>query len=363
MKKAVKLIVLSLLLSLVSCKDPNPKLNLYRKTSLETGFNTFVELMAYTKQESEFEEYYNILKKEFIKYHQLYDIYNNYPNINNLKTINDKAGQEKVKVDPKIIELLTLSKKLYIETNKNLDCSCGSVLKIYHSYREKGQELNRQGQLGTLPDLDQLTNNYQYCGYKYLEIDEKSNTVYLSHPLAQIDVGSLAKGYATEKVAQILKKHGLKHGVLNAGGNVKFIGPKPNNQKWISGIADPSQKVVSLLNFETTQNQTVVTSGNYQNYYLANNNTKVSHIIDFKTLRPANYYDSVTIVTSDSALADGFSTALFSLDYNSAIQMIKHLKKAFNISLEVIFVSKNKINKDSIYQNGFYINYTKGLKV
>lgn len=79
------------------------------------------------------------------------------------------------------------------------------------------------GQLGTLPDLAQLTKNYQYCGYKYLEIDEKNNTVYLSHPLAQIDVGGLAKGYATEKVAQILKDHGLKHGVLNAGGNVKFM--------------------------------------------------------------------------------------------------------------------------------------------
>lgn len=362
MKKNVFIIILVFLFCLLSCKKQE-ELKMFKKTSVNSGFDTFIELISYEKNQEEFDKKFEVVTSNFLSYHKLFDIYHNYENINNLKTINNMAGVKAVKVDNEIINLLKQAKKLYDITEKVFDISCGSVLKIYHKYRDEGLEKNAAGKLGSTPDENTLKNAYNYCGFKYLEIDEKEKTVFLKDKHVALDVGGLAKGYATEKIAQKLKDEGVKNAVINAGGNLKILGNKIDGSFWKTGITDPSQKVPSLLNFNAYENSTVVTSGNYQNYYIGPNKEKIHHIIDFtKTLRPANYFDSVTIITTDSGLADGISTTLFCLPYEKAMKLIPILEKAFNIKIDAVFASGKKINENSIFSNNYYINYTDNLK-
>lgn len=362
MKKIKIIAILLMTFCLLSCKKKE-ELKMFKKTSVNSGFDTFIELISYEKNQKEFDEKFEIVTKDFTKYHQLFDIYHNYENINNLKTINDKAGLEAIKVDDEIINLLKQAKELYDVTGKVFDVSCGSVLKIYHDYRDKGLEKNAKGELGDIPNEEVLKNAYNYCGFKYLDINEKEKTVFLKDKHVSIDVGGLAKGYATEQIAKKLKNEGVENAVLNAGGNLKILGNKIDGSFWKTGITDPSQKVPSLLNFNTKENSTIVTSGNYQNFYVGKNKEKIHHIIDFtKTLKPAQYFDSVTIITTDSGLADGISTTLFCLPYEKAIKLIPILEKKFNIKIDAVFASQKKIDEHSILSNDYYINYTDGLK-
>ena len=101
-------------------------------------FNTVTEIVAYTKDEEEFRELANFIYAELEEYHQLYDKYNSYDGINNIKTINDYAGKEPVKVDQRIIDLLKFSIYANELSKGNVNIGMGSVLEIWHDYRSLG---------------------------------------------------------------------------------------------------------------------------------------------------------------------------------------------------------------------------------
>ncbi len=201
-KKIISIITLLLLLS--GCKSN--KLTLYRDVSFDVGFNTPFTLMLYTKDQQEFDEYFEIMKDEVRYMNSLFDIYNDYEGVNNIKTINDNANIKPVKVDPLIIDLLILSKQLSSETDYLFDPTMGAVLKIWHDAREAGMALNRENKYGKSPEYEILVSASEYVGWKYIEIDEANQTVFINNENAALDVGAIAKGYAVERVAQILEE-------------------------------------------------------------------------------------------------------------------------------------------------------------
>ena len=103
-------------------------------------------------------------------------------------------------------------------------------------------------------------------------------------------------------------------GIINVGGNVCAIGIPPDRDFWNIGIQDPNNPSEIYDKIDITAGESVVTSGNYQRYYIVDNKV-YHHIIDPKTLMPANIYKNVTIVLNDSSIADMLSTSLFILPY------------------------------------------------
>ena len=94
-----------------------------------------------------------LLRQKLMHYHQLYDIYHTYEGINNIKSINDAAGKNPVKVDKEIIELLKIGKEMYEKTDGKLQIVYGSVLSLWHEYRERGMENPKQAQLPPKEEL------------------------------------------------------------------------------------------------------------------------------------------------------------------------------------------------------------------
>lgn len=275
----------------------------YQATFLDL-FNTVTTIVGLAETEEEFQEYAKSIYDELMVYHQLFDIYNEYEGINNLKTINDHAGIEPVLVDERIIELLSDCQTYYKKTDGRVNIAMGSVLALWHESRNDGINDPRNAKL---PDHEDLAEASQHTDIQNMILDKESATVYLMDADMRLDVGAVAKGWATEKAAESCKSGYL----ISVGGNVCATGPKDEKDTpWVVGIQNPDETDGSYLHTVYVTKGCVVTSGDYQRTYAVNGKL-YHHIIDPDTLYPSEYWRSVTIVSQDSGVADALSTALF----------------------------------------------------
>lgn len=285
-------------------------------------FDTLTSIVGYAENQESFEAEVQKIKADLEVYHQLYDIYNSYPGITNLKDINDRAGQGPVQVDVKIIELLKYCRQAYELTGGQVNVAMGSVLKIWHDYREEGVN---DPDAARVPALQILQEASKHTGFSDMIIDEVNQTIELKDPDMLLDVGAVAKGYATEQVTQAAIKRGADHMLLSVGGNVRAIGFRNENaEPWRVGIENPDDEIEEYLTIVKVSDLSVVTSGVYERYYEVDGQS-YHHIIDPVTLFPENRYLSVSIVTHDSGLADVLSTALFNMSLEEGRQLIESL--------------------------------------
>ena len=255
------------------------------------------------------------------EYHQLFDIYHEYSGINNLCTVNKMAGGEAVTVDARLMEFLLYAKELYELTGGEMNVMMGSVLTLWHNAREAASEDPKNAYV---PAEEDLAEAAKHTDISLLELDEENNTVRISDPLASIDVGALGKGYATEMAAQKAETLGCESYVLNVGGNIRIISAKIDGSGWVTGIRNPQDPDGSFAVSLDLTDTACVTSGTYERYYMVDGE-KYHHIIDKDTLYPADYFESLTVVTKDSGLADALSTALFCMSYEDGLALAEKL--------------------------------------
>ncbi len=322
--------VLSYLLAILTVLLP-----LFTFTSCEKGkekftayyfdyFDTATTVVGYENSQEDFDKVCEIIKSELNTYHRLFTIYTSYDNLNNLCTVNKvkDGNHQKIKVDKKIIDLLTFCKDFYNKTDGVLNVYSGSVLSIWRSYREAGMN---DPQNAKIPPLFDLKEAAKHSDIDNVIIDEKNNTVFIADSQMTLDVGAVAKGYAVERVAETLEKNGVTGYVLNVGGNVRAIG-NANGEPFKIGIENPDtdseEKYIAYLKI---QDLSLVTSGNYQRFYTVNGKN-YHHIIDFETLMPGEKYNSVSVLTKDSGVADALSTTLFLLDLEDGKALVEAME-------------------------------------
>ncbi len=318
------ILLLGLLLLLTGCSRKETSSNVTPQGRAYFDlFDTVSYIYSYKgDSEEEFilnaDEVYSVL----LKYHRLFDIYHEYEGINNLCTINSNPLCD-IAVEDELVEFLLYAKRMAKVTNGEMDVMMGSVLSLWHDARYSDTPY--------LPDAETLENASHYTGFDFLEINEEKKTVKLLSSSSSIDPGALGKGYATEKAAKELEEKGVSSYVLNIGGNIRIIGSKIDNSGWRTGIKDPKDPENSFVVMLSLKDTSCVTSGSYERYFTLDG-VKYSHIIDKDTLYPASYYDSVSIIVKDSALADALSTALFSMDYEEG------RKLALSLGADAIWV-------------------------
>lgn len=298
-------ILLVLTLLLTGCTAPPPEgdaTEQYTATFL-TLFDTVTTIIGREETEEAFKEKTQTIHDDLQYYHERFDIYNDYDGVNNIKTINDNAGIAPVKVDRAVIDLLLDCREFYALTDGKVNVMMGSVLHLWHVARKDGMDDPAHAKL---PDMAKLQEAAKHCSFDALQIDEAASTVYISDPEARLDVGAIAKGWATQRAAENAPEGML----LSVGGNVCATGPKlPDGAPWVIGIQDPQAADKNLHTVFVTENS-VVTSGDYQRTYMVDGKP-YHHIIDPETLMPSSYWCSVSVICSDSGLADALSTALF----------------------------------------------------
>lgn len=304
-RKFLSLMLAALLLTGCAAPAETAKKKQYTATFL-TLFDTVTTIVGYAESEEEFETMTGAIRDELEIYHQLFDIYNDYEGVANIKTINDQAGIAPVKVDPIVIDFLLDCKSYYELTDGAVNVAMGSVLYLWHEERDAGIY---DPENAKLPDATKLGEAAEHCSFDTILIDEENSTVFISDPKQRLDVGAIAKGWATEQVC----KNAPSGLLVSVGGNVRATGPKPEkNSPWVVGIQAPDGGAEDYLHTIYVKQESVVTSGDYQRYYTVDGET-YHHIIDPETLYPAMKWRAVSVVCEDSGLADALSTALFLL--------------------------------------------------
>lgn len=319
--------ILSLAILLTSCLGHNK--TGYQKYNYEFlgVFDTVIQIVGYAKTPQEFDNMTQTAQSSFFTLNKLFDIYNNYENVNNIKTINDNAGITPITVDSIIIDLINFSKEWYQKSNGKCNIAIGSVLSIWHDYREAG--LNNP-EKAEIPSVDELKNAFKYTDINNVIVDSDKSTVFLKDKNMRLDVGAVAKGYACEIVARELRQKGFTSFIISSGGNVKAIASPLDGvrKKWGIGIQNPDSNPLNSIEepIDTIfiNDQSVVTSGDYQRYYTVYGKT-YHHLIDPETLMPADYFRSVTIIANDSGVADFMSTTLFLTPYEEGIKLAEKL--------------------------------------
>lgn len=305
MKRIVALFVCMMLLTGCAAPAVQTKATVYEATFLEL-FDTVTVVKGPAESKEVFDETARFVHDELERYHQLFDVYNSYEGLNNLKTVNDMAGIGPVEVDGAIISLLLDCRSYHELTGGKVDVTLGSVLRLWHDARNDG--LNDPA-AARLPDPEDLQKAAEHRGFDCLVIDEAASTVYITDPDMMLDVGAVAKGWAAQKVAEQMPANML----LSVGGNVCATGPKTAaGDPWVIGVQNPDHTGAQYLHTLYVTGGSYVTSGDYQRAYMVDGEI-YHHIIDPETLMPSRYWRSVTVVCDDSGLADALSTALFVL--------------------------------------------------
>lgn len=338
MKKALSLIlVLTIIFASCSCEKKKEAVK-YSETFLDC-FDTAITFTAYSETKEEFDTLYNRAHFIFTYYHRLFDIYNTYENVHNAKTINDAAGKDAIMVDEQLTDLVILGKELYESTGGKINIALGVITKMW---KDAGEASDTNA--AYIPSPEDLQIASEYCSIDDVIADKNQSTVYLINPNMRLDIGAIAKGYATQLVAEQLIAEGHYSFLISAGGNIKAVGAKPDGSPWTIGIQNPDKNSSDFAATINVINQSVVTSGTYERYFVYNG-VQYHHIIDSESLMPENRYLSVSIVTEDSGYADAYSTAVFNMELDEGREFIESLE-----GVEAMWILNNN---QKIYSSGF----------
>ena len=286
-------------------------------------FDTITTVTVCMESEEKFRELEPELHALLRNYHMLFDIYNNYDGINNLKTINDNAGIKPVNVDREILNLLEFSVDVFELTDGKVNVAMGSVLEVWHDYRTAGMQ---KPDMARVPDRSELEQADRYTDISRVKIARNASTVYLTESSMKLDVGAVAKGYAVGKLCELLKERGVGSAIVSAGGNVQTMGTRADGTPWRVGIQNPDTSSKNVyLHALRLEDMSLVTSGTYQRFYTVDG-VRYHHIINPDTLMPWNEYQAVTILCRDSAMADALSTAVFNMSLEQGQALIESME-------------------------------------
>lgn len=328
MKKMFSFIAATLIL-LTGCGESNVPQTGYTKYSAQFygTFDTIVQIIGYSKSEEDFSRYAGQIKSRMEELSHLYDIYYEYSSENNIKTINDNAGIQPVAVQEEILDLIEFCQEWYEKTDGKVNIALGPVLAIWHSYMER---YSADASDAKLPQMDKLQEKLPLCNMSDVIVDREAGTVYLAREGMSLDVGAVAKGYATQLACQEVYEAGFTSFIVSAGGNVVAGDPPLDGVRssWGVGIQDPftadELNGGNSVDVAYVKNTCVVTSGDYQRFYMVGEQ-RVHHIIDPDTLMPADYYRGVTVITPDSGIADLASTTLYTMPYERSRTMAEQM--------------------------------------
>lgn len=264
--------------------------------------------------------------------------------VNNL---NNKGFNDFVEVSDQTLFVLEKSMEYSKLSNGYFDVTIGPLVELWGIGSDRAR----------IPNSNEIKDSISKIDYQNVEID--GNKVKLNKDNMVIDLGGIAKGYATDEVANFLKSKGVNRAIIDLGGNIYALGSKEKNIPWTVGIQDPfNEKRGNFVGVVKAIDKSVVTSGVYERY-LEQDGKKYHHILDPFTGYPVdNDLMSVTIISDNSIDGDALSTAVFALGTQKGYELVKSLE-----GIEAIFITKDKdIYLTPDVKNSFEIN-SKDFKV
>ncbi|MBO5795112.1 MAG: FAD:protein FMN transferase [Bacteroides sp.] len=193
---------------------------------------------------------------------------------------------------------------------------------------------------GSFPDSIMVDSLLQLIGYEKVSMNEQGEVVKQDERM-MLNCSAIAKGYAVDVIANLLKSKGVKNMMVDIGGEVVVHGKNPKEKKWRIGINKPVDDSLAtnqeLERIVEITDAAIATSGNYRNFYY-NNGKKYAHTIDPSTGYPVQHsLLSATVVANDCMTADAYATAFMVMGVEKALEMAES-----NPAIEAFFIFSNE---------------------
>ncbi|MFA5570564.1 MAG: FAD:protein FMN transferase [Sphaerochaetaceae bacterium] len=230
--------------------------------------------------------------------------------------INEASGKHFVEVSPDTFYVIKTALEAAALSGGAFDPTVGPLVDAWDIAGDNPRRPSQQ-------EIDHLLT---LIDYTQVELDESNYSVKLLHSGMMLDVGGIAKGYAADEAARVLRENNVQQAIINLGGNVLAMGLKADGSRWRIGIQNPELDRGEHIIVLDLDNQTLVTSGPYERFF-EEDGIIYHHILDTSTGYPVqNHVSSVSIVTDKSIWADALSTAVFSLGLEKGLDLINSLE-------------------------------------
>ncbi|NLX82448.1 MAG: FAD:protein FMN transferase [Clostridiales bacterium] len=290
-------------------------------------FDTAITIIGFAESKTVFDELTAKAEQMFNEYHRQFNQYYPYEGLHNLYYLNNNAGKAPVVVQKELFDLLSWCKTNQPKTKGRVNIALGTVLSLWHDERENAE---MHPDRAKLPEMEHLLEAAKHTNFDDVVLDQDKQTVFYADPLLKLDLGAVAKGYATELVSQYLLHSPMPNFIVNAGGNVRAgLPPLDGRDAWGIGIQDPDVSLVlpggnDIIDVLYLSDMSSVTSGDYQRYFTVDG-VRYHHLVAPDTLMPPSYIRSVTIITQDSGIADLLSTAVFLMPFEEGYAFVESL--------------------------------------
>jgi len=228
-----------------------------------------------------------------------------------LSRINQRAAQGPVTISKELFELIQKAQRLSELSDGAFDITFASVGYRY-DYRNRKK-----------PSDTDIQKNLDKINFRHLVLDPDRQTIFFKKQGVRIDLGGIAKGHAVDNSIAILKRCGIRDGLVTAGGDTRIMGDH-HGRPWMTGIKDPRHEDRSIIAIPL-ENTAVSTSGDYERFFIENG-VRYHHILSPKTGKSVDTTQSVTVIGPDATTTDGLSTTIFILGPEKGLALAEKLK-------------------------------------
>lgn len=240
-----------------------------------------------------------------------------------LSRFNRLSAGQSMEVDQELITILVLSIVMNRMSGGAFDITVGPIVNLW------GFGPQQQDTEGSIPSDEALQAAGAHIGMDNLQMSGNRLTKKVN---LYLDLSAIAKGYAVDKVGELLLQQGIENYLVEIGGELYARGRKANGDKWQIAIEEPSEKTSAIYKTIGLENLGMATSGDYRNYY-EKDGKRYSHTIDPRTLRPISHkLASATVIHENTAIADALATALMVMGTQKAIGFAER----FNLAVYLI---------------------------
>jgi thiamine biosynthesis lipoprotein len=249
-----------------------------------------------------------LLEQVMAEYRRIDRAMSTYRDDSEISRVNAGAGAQAIAISDELYRLLDTALALSRASGGAFDISYDSVGYLY-DFRQRQR-----------PDADAIAAVLAAIDYRRIELDPGARSIHFAAPGMRINLGGIAKGYAVERAAALLRVAGIEHALLNAGGDTRVLGDR-RGEPWIVGISHPrlDDAVATRL---PLVDEAISTSGDYERFF-EEDGRRYHHILNPATGEPTETVLSASVIGPDATLTDGLATTVFVLGTEAGLALIE----------------------------------------
>lgn len=312
--------------------------------------DTFCSITVVTTSE---EKARKAIEAGFHEIQKLETLLNYFSPESELSAINAAAGINAVKVSNETLEIVKKAMDIAAYSEGAFDPTVAPVIRLWKFSKDPSDSV--------IPAADAVERAVKLAGFRKVAIENSASEIYLKEKGMEMDLGGIAKGYAADKAAEVIKSLGIESALIAIAGDIRGFGSNASGQPWKVGIQNPRPESASERPWEDIfatvrlKDSAISTSGDYQRFFILEGK-RYHHILDPHTGYPAaSGLISSTVIAPEGYLTDGLSTAVFILGAEKGIQLLdsKGLGGVLVDKGKRVYITKNLENNVDIVQNGY----------